>query len=52
VLIAAVFCMFSRYVDGRGSGATSDPTRLRERARLVAEHCYSISLPQPPTQVA
>ena len=52
VLIAAAFCMFNRYVDGLGAGASSDPTSLRERARLVAEHGYSISLPQPPTQVA
>ena len=48
VLIAAAFCMFNRYVDGLGAGASSDPTSLPERARLVAEHGYSISLPQPP----
>jgi uncharacterized peroxidase-related enzyme len=47
VLIAAVFCMFNRYVDGLAAGAPSDPNSLRERARLVAEHGYTISLPQP-----
>ncbi len=46
VLIAAAFCMFNRYVDGLGAGAPSDPTIRRERARLVAEQGYSISLPQ------
>ena len=50
VLIAAAFCMFNRYVDGLGAGALSDPTVRRERARLVAEHGYSISLPQPSTR--
>jgi hypothetical protein len=49
VLIAAAFCMFNRYVDGLGAGSSSDPASRRERARLVAEHGYSISLPQPPT---
>jgi hypothetical protein len=49
VLIAAAFCMFNRYVDGLGAGGTTDPTTRRERARLVAEHGYSISLPQGTT---
>ena len=49
VLTAAAFCMFNRYVDGLGAGAPADPTIRQERARLVAEHGYSISLPQPPT---
>ena len=47
VLIAAAFCMFNRYVDGLGAGTSGDPATGRERARLVAEHGYSISLPQP-----
>jgi len=47
VLIAAAFCMFNRYVDGLGAGGATDPSSRRERARLVAEHGYSISLPQP-----
>jgi len=49
VLIAAAFCMFNRYVDGLGAGASTDPNNLRERARLVAEHGYTISLPQSST---
>lgn len=49
VLIAAAFCMFNRYVDGLGAGSSSDPVIRRERARLVAEQGYSVSLPQPPT---
>jgi uncharacterized peroxidase-related enzyme len=47
VLIAAAFCMFNRYVDGLSAGVSSDAKSLQERARLVAEHGYSISLPQP-----
>lgn len=48
VLIAAAFCMFNRYVDGLGAGASSDPAIRRERARLVAEQGYRISRPQQP----
>ena len=48
VLIAAAFCMFNRYVDGLGAGTAADPASRRERARLVAEHGYTVSLPQPP----
>ena len=47
VLIAAAFCMFNRYVDGLSAGTSDDPTNRRERARLVAEQGYSVSLPQP-----
>ena len=49
VLIAAAFCMFNRYVDGLNAGVPSDAKSRQERARLVAEHGYSISLPQPTT---
>jgi len=49
VLIAAAFCMFNRYVDGLAAGTAADPASRLERARLVAEHGYSLSLPQPPT---
>jgi uncharacterized peroxidase-related enzyme len=45
VLIAATFCMFNRYVDGLAAGDSADPTSRRERARLVVEHGYSVSLP-------
>jgi uncharacterized peroxidase-related enzyme len=48
VLIAAAFCMFNRYVDGLAAGGTTDAPMLRERARLVAQHGYSLSLPQQP----
>ena len=48
VLIAAAFCMFNRYVDGLAAGTSSDPARRRERAKLVAEHGYTVSLPKPP----
>ena len=45
VLIAAAFCMFNRYVDGLGAWTPADPASYRERARLVAEHGYSASIP-------
>jgi uncharacterized peroxidase-related enzyme len=45
VLIAAAFCMFNRYVDGLGAWTPPDPASYRQRARLVAEHGYSASLP-------
>jgi uncharacterized peroxidase-related enzyme len=47
VLIAAAFCMFNRYVDGLGVETSADPASRRERAKLVAEHGYTVSLPQP-----
>jgi uncharacterized peroxidase-related enzyme len=46
VLIAAAFCMFNRYVDGLGAFTPTDPEGYRERAQLVAQHGYSVSLPQ------
>jgi uncharacterized peroxidase-related enzyme len=42
VLIAAAFCMFNRYVDGLAAWTPSDPAGYRERARLVAQHGYSL----------
>jgi uncharacterized peroxidase-related enzyme len=45
VLIAAAFCMFNRYVDGLGAWTPPDPASYQERARMVAEHGYSASLP-------
>lgn len=45
VLIAAAFCMFNRYVDGLATWTPTDPASYRERARMVAEHGYSASLP-------
>jgi uncharacterized peroxidase-related enzyme len=45
VLIAAAFCMFNRYVDGLAAWTPTDPDGYRQRARLVAEHGYTASLP-------
>ncbi len=43
VLIAAVFCMCNRYVDGLATWSPDDPAYYRERAALVAEHGYVVS---------
>ncbi|MBX5494188.1 MAG: peroxidase-related enzyme [Bryobacteraceae bacterium] len=40
VLIAAVFCMYNRYVDGLATMAPSDPNGYLERAEPVAKHGY------------
>lgn len=51
VLIAAVFCMCNRYVDGLATWAPEDPDFYRQRAALVAEHGYSsatIGITVPP----
>jgi hypothetical protein len=45
VLIAAAFCLFNRYVDGRATVAPTDPDGYRERGRFVAEHGYTAVLP-------
>jgi hypothetical protein len=42
VLIAAVFCMCNRYVDGLGTWAPQDPAIYRDRAAHVVEHGYSV----------
>ena len=41
VLIAAVFCMCNRYVDGLGTWAPEDPAAYRENAANIVEHGYS-----------
>jgi uncharacterized peroxidase-related enzyme len=41
VLIAAVFCMCNRYVDGLGTWAPQDPGIYRERAAKIVEHGYT-----------
>lgn len=41
VLIAAVFCMCNRYVDGLGTWAPQDAGIYRERAAQIVEHGYS-----------
>lgn len=43
VLIAAVFCMCNRYVDGLATWAPDDPAFYRQRAALVAENGYATS---------
>lgn len=43
VLIAAVFCMCNRYVDGLATWAPDDPDFYRQRAALVAENGYAAS---------
>jgi uncharacterized peroxidase-related enzyme len=43
VLIAAVFCMNNRYVDGLRAWTPDDPKIYEERAALIAQHGYGIS---------
>ena len=43
VLIAALFCLCNRYVDGLATWAPDDPAFYRQRAALVAEHGYAAS---------
>ena len=41
VLIAAMFCMCNRYVDGLGTWAPQEPDIYRMRASEIVEHGYS-----------
>ena len=52
VLIAAVFCLCNRYVDGLATWAPDDPDFYRRRAAMVAEHGYTAAAvtPLPVTQ--
>jgi uncharacterized peroxidase-related enzyme len=43
VLIAAVFCLCNRYVDGLATWAPDDPDFYRQRAALVATNGYAAS---------
>jgi uncharacterized peroxidase-related enzyme len=43
VLIAAVFCMCNRYVDGLATWAPDDPAFYRKRAAIVAANGYAAS---------
>lgn len=43
VLIAAVFCMCNRYVDGLATWAPDDPDFYRRRAAMVATQGYTAS---------
>ena len=49
VLIAAVFCLCNRYVDGLATWAPDDPDFYRQRAALVAEHGYTVATIATPT---
>jgi uncharacterized peroxidase-related enzyme len=49
VLIAAAFCMYSRYVDGLATSTPTDTDGYRQRAMFVASHGYS-AVVQPPPQ--
>ena len=41
VLIAAVFCLCNRYVDGLATWTPDDPDFYRQRAAFVATHGYA-----------
>jgi len=43
VLIAAMFCMCNRYVDGLATWAPDDPDFYRQRAAIVAVNGYAAS---------
>jgi len=47
VLIAAVFCMCNRYVDGLATLAPDDPEFYRERAKIVSAAGYAASAITP-----
>jgi uncharacterized peroxidase-related enzyme len=49
VLIAAVFCMCNRYVDGLATWAPDDPAFYRQRASIVAANGYAASGSMPST---
>jgi uncharacterized peroxidase-related enzyme len=54
VLIAAVFCLCNRYVDGLATWMPDDPDFYRTRARMIAEHGYAASTvaqPQAPPRI-
>jgi uncharacterized peroxidase-related enzyme len=50
VLIAALFCLFNRYVDGLAANTPTDLSTYPLRAKQIAEHGYGnyiFSIPQP-----
>jgi uncharacterized peroxidase-related enzyme len=47
VLIAAVFCLCNRYVDGLATWTPSDAGFYRQRAAIVAEHGYAAAARTP-----
>ena len=44
VVIAAMFCMYNRYVDGLGTSTPTDAAGYAQRARQVAEHGYGAAI--------
>jgi uncharacterized peroxidase-related enzyme len=48
VLIAAVFCMCNRYVDGLATWAPRDPAFYRDRAAMLSTHGYTASTAMAP----
>lgn len=51
VLIAALFCLFNRYIDGLGILSKDTPESLKERGKMIAEMGYGgpeRRSPQPP----
>ena len=52
VLIAAVFSMCNRYVDGLGTWAPQDPGIYRARAAEIVEHGYSAVTEAATAQIA
>jgi alkylhydroperoxidase family enzyme len=42
VLIAAMFCMFNRYVDGLGTSVPDDPAQYIASAAHLVEHGYTV----------
>jgi len=49
VLIAAVFCLCNRYVDGLATWAPEDPEMYRERGKTVAREGYVAANPPMPS---
>ena len=52
VLIAAVFCMCNRYVDGLATWAPQDPNIYRSRAAEIVEHGYAAVMAAATAQVS
>lgn len=52
VLIAAMFCMCNRYVDGLGTWAPQDANLYRQKAAEIVEHGYSAVTETASAQVA
>ena len=49
VLIAAMFCMFNRYVDGLETKMPQDMSAFTSRGAVIAEKGYGMPVPSKPT---